>query len=387
MDQQLFAQFTFETDENFWHGYRSLKHFAPYVVRSGVEAAEPMTPQEQEQALEEMRALSTEQREHLRAKFGPAVDQFFHALEEELTEDREESSDAGSFFTAAEEAAIARQEQREQEEDERRQQGLLPIHVPVPNQAEPTTQQDAALRHLLEKEARVCKAVLTALFQSYKEYYKEARQRKMHGLPKLTRPEELTQCAQLLDVEITREHKEGLAYLVFTVECDWEQGMYVVYHPYLPKAEWATGDSLFDLLESEEPIEEEVAPPANQELVDALLARDEQRVQQLLAQGHDINDVGVKDPYPPLCLAVEQLDVELVKRLLALGADPNLKDFENKTALKRARLLVRTFIPAQGDKLMQAMLAMVQQEKSPVLADYAARAKEIVRVLEAAGAR
>ena len=387
MDTTLFTAFTYDPDERRWHGLKKLDRFAPFAVRAGAgETADPLSPDEEEETLQELQGMTEQMRKQMREQFGPAVDQFFAALDEEMVQGPGESED-NPLFSPEEEAAFARQEARDQEEEQQRRKGLFPVHVITAPQAEPTPPQEAALRNLVEHQAKICKAVLAALFHSYKDYAKDARWRKMAGLPKLNAPEELPTCAQLLGVEITREHTDGMAYLIFDVDCDWEQehGMYVVYHPSRKRAEWATGDSVYDLLESDEPIDDvEGTPPGNQELVDALLDRDEERVRQLLAAGHDINDVGVEDPYPPLCMAVEELDVDLVKRLLALGADPQLKDFENRTALQRAKLMLKTFAPPQGDKLMQSMLAMLKQANAPALGDSESKAREIVRLLEQA---
>ena len=61
----------------------------------------------------------------------------------------------------------------------------------------------------------------------------------------------------------------------------------------------------------------------------------------LVAAGADINAIE-PDEYPPLCMAVDQMEVDEVRRLLVFGADPNIADPEEKrTPLKMARRLSR----------------------------------------------
>lgn len=108
-------------------------------------------------------------------------------------------------------------------------------------------------------------------------------------------------------------------------------------------------------------------------------------MQQLLAAGHDVNAVG-RSP-PPLCMAVQPMDVGLVSRPLAVGADPRLKDFENKTALQHARAMLRSFTPKKGDKLMEAALELARQRLGPGAGDFKGKLEEIIRLLVAAGAK
>ena len=76
---------------------------------------------------------------------------------------------------------------------------------------------------------------------------------------------------------------------------------------------------------------------------------EEERARELIAAGADINALE-PDEYPPLCMAVDQMEVAEVRRLLAYGANPNIADPEEKrTPLKMARRLYKEmgFGPAQ----------------------------------------
>src|SRR6185437_15400072 len=110
---------------------------------------------------------------------------------------------------------------------------------------------------------------------------------------------------------------------------------------------------------------EDYLPTPHDELVEAILNGEEDRARELVAAGADINAL---EPvvYPPLCMAVDQMEVSEVRRLLAFGADPNIADPEEKrTPLKMARRLYKElgFDPARrNDPLLDAMMALARQE-------------------------
>lgn len=132
------------------------------------------------------------------------------------------------------------------------------------------------------------------------------------------------------------------------------------------------------------------APSPHDELVEAVLNGDDVRARELAAAGVDINALA-PDEYPPLCMAVDQLAVEEVRRLLAFGADPNLGDPDEKqTPLGLARRLYREmgFGPARKrDALLDAMMALARAETGRQADETKARLEEIIRLLEGAGAK
>ena len=135
---------------------------------------------------------------------------------------------------------------------------------------------------------------------------------------------------------------------------------------------------------------EDYLPTKHDELVEAILNGETTRAHALADAGADINAVE-EDEYPPLCMAVDQMEVEEVRRLLAFGADPNIADpEEKKTPLKLAKRLLKDlgFGPAQNkDPLLDAMMALARQESGKQSDEVKNRLEEIVRLLEAAGGR
>ena len=135
---------------------------------------------------------------------------------------------------------------------------------------------------------------------------------------------------------------------------------------------------------------EDYLPTAHDELVEAILNGETVRAQTLADAGADINAVE-PDEYPPLCMAVDQMEVEEVRRLLAFGADPNIADpDEVKTPLKMAKRLYKEmgFGPSRkSDPLLDAMLALARQESGKQSDEVKGRLEEIIRMLEAAGGR
>jgi len=134
----------------------------------------------------------------------------------------------------------------------------------------------------------------------------------------------------------------------------------------------------------------EHVPTLHDELVEGVLAGDEERACELVSAGADINALA-EDEYPPLCLAVNQLDVGELRRLLGFGADPKLPDpDENATPLKMARRRYRDMgfaSAAKNDDLFVAMMALAREETGKRFDDVKTRLEEIIRLLEEAGGR
>ncbi len=136
--------------------------------------------------------------------------------------------------------------------------------------------------------------------------------------------------------------------------------------------------------------DDEYSPTPHDELVEAVLTGEEDRARQLVAAGANINDLA-DDEYPPLCMAVDQLEVEEVRRLLAFGANPNLADpDEKKTPLKMAQRLYRDmgFAPSRKkDELLDAMMMLAREASGKQFDEMRPRLEEIMQLLEAAGGK
>lgn len=371
-----------------WVGSRRFPRLVAFGVRAPAREEE-FDEEAQRKLLADARAGLDRMRDKLREKLGPDADQLLAALDGAAAAppagpDPEDEEEFGPSLGLRAEAD--REEERSKEEARLREQGLFPFRVGDPEGEGPPPEQEAAFRHLVEHEATVCNAVLRALFASYRQYSEDERWRKICGLPEIGGPEGLTAAAHLLRFEVTRGHEGGASRLLFEVDCDWEQehGMYVVYHRDWG-AEWTTGDGVFDLLGFEDAGEDAADASGNQELFEAVIRGDQARAEQLRAEGHDINDLGEPPSYPPLCLAVHQMDVGLVRRLLAVGADLNLKDSDKKTPLRHARSMLKALTSGKGDKLMEAMFAIARKAHGEMFEGSRAKLEEIVRLLEAAG--
>jgi hypothetical protein len=264
--------------------------------------------------------------------------------------------------------------------------GLFPVRVADPEHKGPSAEQEAAYRHLLENEETLAETVLITLLSSLWQADPDSA---------IKTPQELTKVSQLTCVAIAREHHHGMAYLVFHVDCNWEMehGMNVVYHKDRPAA-WTWDDGIDELLLSDQDVADlQLPPPPNQQLFEALEANDARRVARLRAQGHDINDVGPRRR-APLCEAVYRLDVDLVKRLLAAGADPNLRDREDQTPLQRAHEMM-TLVHAEPlspepheGRLMRLIGRPLLDFFNRRIANYSIkRLRVIIGLLEAAGGK
>lgn len=132
-----------------------------------------------------------------------------------------------------------------------RQEGKLPLIIQDWEETGPTPQQAMAFRYLLDHQVDVFHAALGALFESYKEYtsspispFWEWIGRKL-GVKPIESPEELAASATFTELQIAHDSKDGFAYLLLCVDCDWEpeHGMMVVYHKDRP-VEWTTLDAM-----------------------------------------------------------------------------------------------------------------------------------------------
>jgi hypothetical protein len=383
MSDDLFGPLTYSKKAGAWSGHRALPRFAAVAARSAEKP--PLDDAALQKLLGQAQQALDRKMGELRQKLGPGMDKLFPAMQELLKAPPPGPRPETPAERRQREAEEARERAAAAATERRRQQGLFPFTVAGPTGADPTPEQVAAFRHLTENEAEVCQSVLEALYRSYQQYYEDERWRRICDLPEIAAPAGITAAAHLLDVQVCRESADGVAHLLFAVDCDWEQehGMCVVYRKDIG-ADWTTFDGLYDLLGVDSD-EESLDLPGNQELFLAVQENDQKKVQQLLAAGHDINAVGQFPP--PLCTAVQLLDVGLVRRLLAVGADPKLKDFEGKTALQHARAMLRTFAPKKPDKTMEAVLELAQQRLGPGKFDIKSKLEEIVRLLEAAGAK
>lgn len=228
--------------------------------------------------------------------------------------------------------------------------GMIAIRIHDPQEVGPSAQQQAAFRHLKENEAEIATAIVATLWRSYQEYLGMGAQPDSN----LKTHNDITKAAEVREIELSSKHHNGLAFVIVNVDCDWEpeHGMYVVYHRD-KSAEWTNHDGPSDFLVSDE----EVEIPA----------------------------------VPPLCAAVARLNVEEVQRLLASGADPNVRGGDNQTPLHLARhqlAIVRKW-PGFGRGWLSRLFSPLVDFLfyRGLFKDTTTRLDKIIRLLEAASGK
>ncbi len=89
--------------------------------------------------------------------------------------------------------------------------------------------------------------------KAFLDAYSQPYWRQVSGIGPADSPAALAGRYALPDADVRREHRGGVAFVVFWVDAArrGEHGLGVVYHPDRP-AEWATGDGLDDLLRTDE---------------------------------------------------------------------------------------------------------------------------------------
>jgi hypothetical protein len=391
MTHDLFGKLKYKGKDECWVGWVPLADFAAHGARA---PEPPMTEEQTHQVIADMNQAMENMRGLMRERFGPAVDDAFAEIDRQTEEELARIEQEGDRPDPAEEARGRRRQERAQKRADRLAQGRYPVRVADPGEDGPALQQEAAFRHLTQNEQAVLDAVLAEVWDSFQNAYGQEHWRQFAALKPAASLDELRGRFALTRVEITREHRGGLAHLVFTVDADWEDdhGLLVVYSPDSREASWTTYDGLDDLTESDEPAEDgqEWIPTPHDELVEAVLNGEEDRARELVAAGADINALA-EDEYPPLCMAVDQLEVEEVRRLLAFGADPNLADpDEKKTPLKMARRMYKDmgFGPAKKkDAMFEAMMTIAREAAGKQFEDMRTRLEEIIRLLEGAGGK
>lgn len=395
MTHDPFGKLKYKDRDESWAGWARLPLFAAIGLRPEPTDAEPeMTEEDAQKAIAEMNTALDGMRELMRQRFGDQIDKAFadidRATEEQLRKAEEEPAEPDP-----------REQERERKRAERRAKhvallakGKFPIRVAAPDEVEPTAAQASALRFLQENERTVYDAVLAQVWDSFRYAYDQEHWRRIAGLKPAAGLAELAGKFALTRLDLAREARGGFAHLAFIVDSDWhdEHGLLVVYSPDTREATWTTWDGLYDLLESDEPepAGQEFVPTPHDQLLEAILTGDDTRARELVAAGADINALGA-DEYPPLWIAVDQMEVEEVRRLLAFGADPNLVNGDEKTTpLKHAKKMYRDmgFAPSKKkDSLMDGLMTMMKEAAGPQFEEMKSRLETIIALLEGAGAK
>ena len=381
-----FGKMKYKPGNERWVGYAVLPAFAKHGTLA---ADEPVTEENAAATLEDLNQAIANMKELMREKFGDQADATFAALDA----DHEKALELDA--AADDDPKEAERERRRAEKLARRAAklaaGRFPFAVPAPDSEQPSEFQQATFRFLVENEAAVADAVLKEVWESFQNAYSQEHWRKVAGLKPAASLDDLRGKFAFTSVAVTREHRGGFAHLVFNIDSSWqdEHGLMVVYSPDTRESAWTTFDGLDDLTPTDEPDgdgEEYVETP-HDELVNAIFNGDDDRAKELIAAGADINAVDA-DQLPPLCLAVEHLEAENVRRLLAFGADPRVADADTgRTPLKMARRTYREmgFAPSKKkDAFVDSMMDLMKGAAGPQFAEMKQRLDDIIAALEAA---
>jgi len=376
----LFGTLKYKDAGACWVGYAPLERFAVHGRRA---PAKPLTDEQAEQMLADMNRALDSMRGQIREQLGESADAAFRKLEQQIETNADESDEPDQI----DEDRERKRRTRDAKRGEKLARGLFPVRVADPTELGPTLAQEAAFRHLIENEAAVFDAVLTQVWAAFQHSYADENWRMIMGLQPALSVKDLHGRFGISRVEVVLEERGGFSHLVFTIDSDWqdEHGLHVVYSPDRNAAAWTPLDGLDELLETEESPEDDYVPTPRDQLVDAILTDDEERAKELIAAGVDLNDLQ-PDEFPPLCVAVEQIEVEDVRRLLAFGADPELPDPETgRTPLKMAKKTYRELgfgTSKKKDPLLDAMLILTKETVGGQFDEIKARLQAIIEMLE-----
>lgn len=388
MTHELFGKLRFKEADESWAGSAALPQFAAVGMLA---PPAPLTEEEAARMAAEMNAALEAMKAQMRERFGDRADQAFAEADRAA-----EEGEAGWV-----DEPDPKEAERERRRAARREKnaallakGRFPVRIAGPGGAEPSPPQAASFRFLVENEAEVYGAVVGQVWESFQSAFAQEHWRQLAGVRPAATVADLAGRFAVARVDVTREARAGFAHLVFLIESDWqdEHGLVVAYAPDTRAANWTSWEGLYDLLESDEPEAEpeEYVPTPHDLLLEAILTGDEPRARALIAAGADINALGPEE-YPPLWIAVDQIEAEEVRRLLAFGADPDLVNPDERTTpLRHAKKMYRDmgFAPSKKrDELLDGMLSLVRETAGDKFNDIKLRLEEIIRMLEEARTR
>jgi len=277
-------------------------------------------------------------------------------------------------------------EARVKHEEEMFRRGEFPISIEIPDGDEPSTEQKESMRLFFGNE----KQNLNDIFREILTDFREASRSQpewFSGLPKVKKIDDLKPLVRCTGLNISHYHFEGFAYIGLSFVCEWDQehGLGVLWHPtqgIVVGAEEAAWD-----IQDADNFEEAAPLTPHQQLIEAFLANDEERVQELIMLGADINDFDEKDDYPPLCMAVDSVNVVQVQQLLAMGADPNKAGYDKQTPMRKAREVFKSVDLESSKGMMRTMIQIAMQSNPAEHSQMVQNITEIIAMLEEAGGK
>ena len=384
MTHDLFGKLKYKDGDEAWAGSAHLPLFAAVGMRAESPEA---TPEDAERVAAELQAAMEAMRQQMRERFGDRAAEAFAAVDRAADAELEQTAANPDPPDPAAEERDRRRAERRAKNAALLAKGRFPVRVAAPDEAAPTAAQEAAFRFLTDHEDTVYEEVAVQVWESY-------RLRRWQVIPGMKTAESFADLSghfAVTRLDISREARGGFAHLVFLLDAVWqdENEIMVVYSPDTGSAAWTTGDGLYDLLESDEPraAGEAFVPTPHDDLLEAILTDNPAKADELIAAGADINALG-PDEYPPLWIAVDQMEVEEVRRLLAFGADPSLANPDEKsTPLKHARKLYRDmgFAPSKKrDAILDGFMNIMKETVGAQMDELKARLEAIIALLEAA---
>ncbi len=364
MIHPLFGPLRRDEDEGTWTGEHRLPVLAQYDVYYG------------DRALADLEAEEPAGAEESPGVVGKALDKLQNKVADWIGKDLSEYED---FDDEDDDPAAAAEEAAERQ---RFRQGIFPVIIEASSGAGPSAEQERAFQELVANEAAVVGVAMKAIFDDYcRSRVADPAWFKIY--PPIQTTGALKRMLRCTGIRVSEYHRHGLAYVGFLFHCLWdeEHGLGVLFHK---DRVIAVGDheSASNVAEADNWPAATPATP-HQALLQAVYAGDTVRIAQLRAEGTDINAFE-KDEYPPLHLAVQQLDAKLVKTLLDLGADPRVK-FEGKTALECAEEQAKTMSLGQKSVLMRFALRLAQFFNPGPFKEFRRKTEEIVALLRQAG--
>ena len=386
MTHDLFGRLKYRDRDEQWVGYAPLAGFAAHATRA---PDAPLTPDDAARMVADMSLAVENMRDLMRQQLGPAADAAFEQWDREAAEAEARAAEPPDEPTPEEAERDRRRAARAERRAARLARGEFPVGVGAAPGEPPGPAQEAAYRFLRDHEAEVLGEVLARVWESFEAHYADERWRQVMGLKPAASVADLAGRFALTRLDVARESRGGFAHLVFHVDSEWqdEHGLLVVYSPDSRQSVWTSWDILGDHLESDDPAAQpdEFVPTPHDELLEAILTGDEEKARALVAAGADVNALR-EDEYPPLWIAVDQVEPDEVRRLLAFGADPTLANpDEGTTPLKHAKKLYRElgFAPSKKrDALAEGVLSMVRAANAPQFEEVKSRLEEIMRLLE-----
>lgn len=389
MTHDLFGKLKYRDRDQQWWGYACL----PALASVGLRTPEgPFTDEEAETMIADMALAIEDMKKLIREQMGDRADAALEQIDRATAEaERTAGDDLESPPDPAEEERARKRAERDRKHASRLARGLFLIGINAPTEAEPTVRQEASFRFLQEHEPAVLQALLQRVWESFQNAYGQENWRRIMAIKPAQSLADLSGRFALTRLEIARESRGGFAHLVFQVDSDWqdEQGLLIVYSPDTRAAVCTNWDELDDHMPSDDPedhAEDDLRTPHDESL-EAILSGNEAEAIKLIASGADINALRPGE-YPPLWVAVDQMDVDAVRRLVEFGADPNLTSPDDKTTpLRHARKLYREmgFAPRKNkDSLMDSILSIARELGGKQFDEIKQRLEEIIAILEAA---